>query len=365
MISEPTLLLDEEICKENIYRMASKAKEHNLVFKPHMKTHQSRHIGAWLKDAGAEAITVSSIKMARYFANAGWKNITIAFPVNINRVKTLDELASETELTLLVNNSRAVQALEYSLDNSVKAYIEIDTGSNRTGLDSTPTDDIEALIKEMKGTNRIEWCGFYSHPGHSYDARSPSEIRHIHNSVIEQFQKLRDALAGTYGEFEICIGDTPCCSAGDNFDGIDAISPGNFVFYDLMQERIGSCEISDIAVALACPVVDKYPSRNQLVIHGGAVHFSKEKIESEEQSFFGKAVEHDGTQWNRINPELYLTALSQEHGTVTAETGTIEAYEIGDILTFIPVHSCLTANLIRRYTLTSGRTVEQMPLSYS
>ncbi len=46
-ITKPTLLLDEDIARANIERMAQKARNHNLTFKPHMKTHQSAQIGEW------------------------------------------------------------------------------------------------------------------------------------------------------------------------------------------------------------------------------------------------------------------------------------------------------------------------------
>lgn len=361
MIAEPTLLLDEEICQNNIYSMASKAKEHGLKFKPHMKTHQSREIGEWLRNAGAEAITVSSIKMGQYFAEAGWKDITIAFPANVKRAKAINELAKSVDLTLLINNKRAARILQDTLTTSVKAYIEIDTGSGRSGLAVNQKRDIDSLINTIQDAEHLHWTGFYSHPGHSYSARSKSEIREIHNAVLDEFQDLRKAFQPSLGDFEICIGDTPGCSAANNFEGIDAISPGNFVFYDLMQVQIGSCDISDVAVSVSCPIVDTYPERKQLVVHGGAVHFSKESIKTVDGSHFGLAVSHNGDQWHKISPELYLTSLSQEHGTVSTDNASVSNYNIGDTLTFLPVHSCLTANLIRRYATLSGRTISMMP----
>ena len=57
------------------------------------------------------------------------------------------------------------------------------------------------------------------------------------------------------------IGDTPAMSVVDNFDVIDEIRPGNFVFYDVMQQNIGFCYFEDIAVALAVQVVAKHPER--------------------------------------------------------------------------------------------------------
>ena len=60
------------------------------------------------------------------------------------------------------------------------------------------------------------------------------------------------------------------------FGPVDELRPGNFVFYDLMQEEIGACTLDDIAVAMACPVVAVHPDRMQWIIYGGAIHFSKD-----------------------------------------------------------------------------------------
>ena len=46
-VTEPTMVLNEEVCKSNIARMAAKAKAANVVFRPHFKTHQSREIGEY------------------------------------------------------------------------------------------------------------------------------------------------------------------------------------------------------------------------------------------------------------------------------------------------------------------------------
>ena len=43
-VTEPTMVLNEEVCKSNIARMAAKAKAANVVFRPHFKTHQSREM---------------------------------------------------------------------------------------------------------------------------------------------------------------------------------------------------------------------------------------------------------------------------------------------------------------------------------
>lgn len=358
-ITSPTLLLDTNICKINIHSMANKAKKHDLVFKPHMKTHQSATIGGWLKGAGVKAITVSSVKMATYFARHGWNDITIAFPCNILQIDTINELASNISITILVNKTEVAQALDNKLKHPVTAYIEIDSGSARSGLPSDDIREIRSVAEAINASQNISWIGFYSHPGHSYGCRSKEQIQAVHHSVLRQFKKLREEYTNME-DLEVCIGDTPCCSVADNFEGIDAISPGNFVFYDLMQQQIGSCTHGDTAVAMACPIVDKYDSHNQLIIHGGAIHFSKESMETNAKTHFGLVAERDNNSWKPIEPYSYVTKLSQEHGVVSCAENVFQNYSIGDTITVLPVHSCLTANLMGEFCLTNGEQIKMM-----
>lgn len=359
-ITSPTLFLDENICKINIHSMANTAKKHDLAFKPHMKTHQSATIGHWLKDAGVEAITVSSVKMAQYFANHGWNDITIAFPCNIRQYKTLNELAADISLTILVNKTEVAEALDQKLQYSVNAYIEIDSGSARSGLPSDDIREITSVVGAINASKNINWIGFYSHPGHSYGCRSKQQIEAVHHAVIRQFKQLKNKLSSTDYNFEVCIGDTPCCSVGDSFGPVDAISPGNFVFYDVMQQQISSCQYGDIAVAMACPIVDKYESHNQLVIHGGAIHFSKESMSTNDNNHFGLVAKRYDNCWKPVEPYSFVTKLSQEHGVISCSPKLFQDYNIGDMMTVLPVHSCLTANLMNGYQTIGGEQISMM-----
>ena len=357
-VTEPTLLLNENICKSNIKRMAQKAREKGLLFKPHMKTHQSAEIARWFQEEKVKAITVSSVKMARYFANHGWNDITIAFPANIRQASEIDNLASRISLTLLASNNQTIDLLENNLNHEVNIYIELDNGGNRSGLKIEEVEKIRSLIKSLQKTNKLHWQGFYSHPGHSYKARSKDEIMEIHQSVLHQIRQLKNNLKTSDKEYEICIGDTPCCSISENFEDVDAISPGNFVFYDLMQAQIGSCQIKDIAVAMVCPVVDKYPTRNEVVIYGGAIHFSKEFLE-DPHIHYGRAATKMENQWQLLDDETHLKSLSQEHGIVHCSPDNLNNYKVGDTITILPVHSCLTANLMGTYMPTEGKKITQ------
>ena len=111
-ITTPTLILDKTKCLNNIRLMANKAKKHNLILRPHFKTHQSRIVGKWYKQQGIDKITVSSLQMAEYFANDDWKDITVAFPVNIREIETINSLAEEIQLNITIENIESIEFLQ-------------------------------------------------------------------------------------------------------------------------------------------------------------------------------------------------------------------------------------------------------------
>jgi len=110
-IDQPTLVLDEGIARRNIRRMAEKARGFGLRFRPHFKTHQSAVIGEWFREEGVSQITVSSVEMAEYFAEYGWNDILIAFPLNIRQIARIQSLAQRVHLGVLVENAAGVDAL--------------------------------------------------------------------------------------------------------------------------------------------------------------------------------------------------------------------------------------------------------------
>jgi D-serine deaminase-like pyridoxal phosphate-dependent protein len=364
-ISTPTLLLDEKTVRRNISDMANKAEQNNITLKPHFKTHQSVQIGQWFQDVGVEKITVSSVTMAEYFADAGWMDITIAFPCNILQIDRINELAARISLSILVSDANALPVLTQSLTNPVQVYIEIDTGSDRTGWAPHQTDSISKVVNQISDHSQLQFKGFYSHPGHSYAARSKSEIRKIHGDAVSKINSLKKQFQTQYPDLVCCIGDTPCCSVAKHFEGIDEISPGNFVFYDLMQHQIGACRLKDISVALACPVVATYPQRGEIVIHGGAVHLSKESIRVDGHKMYGRIVQlSNDLHWEEPVDGCWVKSLSQEHGIVKCSNECIKQLDLGDLIGILPVHSCLTADAMKKYyTINDLTELEHMQAS--
>ncbi|MBN2636659.1 MAG: alanine racemase [Prolixibacteraceae bacterium] len=357
-IIRPTFVIDKQICLRNIEKMAQKAADNGLRFRPHFKTHQSAEIGEWFRSFGVKAITVSSLQMANYFASNGWTDITLAFPVNILEIDEINQLAKKIKLNVLVENKEAAQALAVKIINPLGVYIKIDTGFNRTGIAATETGSVLFVLNALLESKYLDFKGFLSHAGHSYRTKSTNEIFTLHFDALLQLKSLKNRFLRDFPNAEISIGDTPSCTICENFSGVDEIRPGNFVFYDLMQQNLGVCHMEDIAVRVVCPVVAKHISRNEIVIYGGAVHLSKEPIINiNGKPMYGRIIVRKNGKPVLLEPLNYVHQLSQEHGILKVTHKEFDSFKVGDLVEIIPVHSCLTANLARKYLTTEGEEI--------
>jgi D-serine deaminase-like pyridoxal phosphate-dependent protein len=357
-LKKPTLLIDKEKCLRNIRHMQQKAGRENVHFRPHFKTHQSAVVGEWIRKEGVSAITVSSVSMARYFAQNDWEDITIAFPVNLAEIDEINELAGKIKLNLLVENIEPVNYLASHLNQYVGIYIKIDTGYHRTGIDVNKHDLVLNLVNKIRESSKMKFIGLLVHNGQTYKARSREEVVVIHKKSMKNLMGLKTFLLENNIDAGISIGDTPSMSLVEDFDGVDEIRPGNFVLYDVMQAALGSCKIEDIAVALACPVVAKHDERLEIVVYGGAIHLSKDFILDEDGTpVYGKVVCLGENSWSEAIDGVYVKSLSQEHGVLKVGNAYFEKIKVGDFIGILPIHSCLTVDLMREYFTFDGKRI--------
>jgi D-serine deaminase-like pyridoxal phosphate-dependent protein len=357
-ISKPTLVVNRDRCMANIKRMQAKATRNHVHFRPHFKTHQSAFIGNWFRKLGVHSITVSSISMAKYFAAYGWRDITIAFPVNLLEINLLSEFANDVELNIILDNTEVLPFLEGGLNVKIGVFIEVDTGDHRSGILWKDTALIDPILEHLSHSNILEFKGFLTHSGHTYRADSTKTILEIYEDTTRKMLYLKDLYKDDWPELILSVGDTPSCSLVDDLSEVDEIRPGNFAFYDLMQYSLGSCTMDDIAVAVACPVVGRNLQRNEIIIYGGAIHFSKEfMIRSTGERTFGNVVLFEDNGWTKPMGGSYLASLSQEHGIIVTTREIIEDIRVGDVLGVMPIHSCLTANLLKGYQSLDGENI--------
>jgi len=359
-VTVPTPIIDKGRVRTNILRMLEKANRSGVAFRPHFKTHQSIEIGRWFRETGVDRIAVSSLRMADVFAADGWTDILVAFPFNIREWDTAKRIGAGCHLQLLVDHGDTVRFLMDHVDDRLDVWIKVDTGYGRSGV-RWDHPELTALARQIVASANLRLAGLLAHGGHSYHATEVADIRRIAQETRTRMTYAKQTLTDADIPVHlVSVGDTPGCSLAEVFTGLDEIRPGNFVFHDLMQWKLGSCTESDLAMALACPVVGVYPDRNEVVILGGAVHFSKERLSDSDGEIFGLGVQVDRAGFGPLVPDIRITGLSQEHGIVKLPSDACRGVRVGDVLTFVPVHSCLTADQYDHYRTPGGSRIDRI-----
>lgn len=349
-VYRPALVVRPDRVKKNFDRMQEKAAASGVVFRPHFKTHQSAFVGEWFKSRGLEQITVSSVRMALYFAGHGWKDITIAFPVNLREIEDIRDLAGRVRLNLLLLSKETAEELNGKLSEKVGIWIKVDVGYGRTGIPWNEEEKIVDLARTVKALPKLEFRGLLTHAGQTYHMHDRQERAELFVQITEGLNRLRErVLEAGITNCLLSVGDTPGTTAAADFRGVDEVRPGNFVYFDAQQWHLGSCEEGEIAAAVACPVVAVHQQRNEIVIYGGAVHLSAQAEPHPRHAgvnMYGYAVACTPDGWDRIDPDCYIRSVSQEHGVARVSAELLEGVKVGDLLCVIPVHSCLAVDLL-------------------
>jgi D-serine deaminase-like pyridoxal phosphate-dependent protein len=277
----------------------------------------------------------------------------IAFPVNLCEIDEINSLAGCNRLGLLVSAPGVMPLLVKKLRAPADVYLKIDVGTHRTGFDPGDLEAIETALEQSAENPLITIAGLVAHAGHAYHAKNPQEILAIQKESMDLLNGLKNALASNFPRLLISWGDTPTCSLATEFFGAGELRPGNFVFYDLMQWQLGVCRQEEIAAVMAAPVVALHPDRNEMVVYGGAVHLSKEhSLCPKGKPHFGMMVLLDESgKWKFPEENCYVRRISQEHGIISLPAYMLKLFTTGDIVGIVPVHSCLTADLLKESVL--------------
>lgn len=363
-IVRPTLLLNPRTARVNLDRMWARARRNHISFRPHFKTHISAFVGEWFRDRGIRSIAVSSVQMAQYFSDRGWRDILLAFPVNIRQIREINDLRRKCDLRLLVDSPATLRCLEDGLTGTkCPVWIKLDTGHHRAGLNPRRSGAVASLIREIEKAEKLAFGGFLVHNGQTYDCREEECVRKEYRETLGQIGELRRKIkkAGISVQTPVSFGDTPTCSMVEDLSGVNEIRPGNFIFYDLMQEFIGACREEDIAIAMAAPVVSMYPRRREVLIYCGAIHLSRESlINGKGEKSFGRVVPLTPEGWGPSLADTRVIRLSQEHGIIRTTPDLLNRFSVGGLIGILPVHACLTVNLMRGYRSLQGRHIPTM-----
>ncbi|QPZ40022.1 alanine racemase [Paramicrobacterium chengjingii] len=249
----PAAIVLRDTLSENIARMQRFADSHGKSLRPHVKTHKSIDIGCLQIAAGAHGITAGTVGEAEVFAEAGVTDIFIAYPLWAagSKAGRLRSLACRTKLSIGVESRDAADTLSEALGElrtEVSLVIEIECGAGRSGVDPRAAGALARYAVDRG----FPVPGVYTYPGHG---GVPGERR---RAARDQEAALTAAVhsieAKGLSVDLVSAGSTP--TAEFSIDRvITEIRPGEYVFNDGDNLRLGACRESDIALFVAATVV--------------------------------------------------------------------------------------------------------------
>ncbi|HET8994057.1 MAG TPA: alanine racemase, partial [Rhodococcus sp. (in: high G+C Gram-positive bacteria)] len=246
----PALVVDRAVLDSNITRMAVSARERGLELRPHAKTHKCIEVAHLQLAAGARGLTVATVSEAEVFAQAGFDDIFIAYPLWVDAARGARLLAlSETvQLTIGIDSAAGARALAEHCDTSIGVLVEIDSGHHRTGV---APEQAGAVAGEAHDSG-LNVLGVFTFPGHSYGPGLP------HVAAAEETDALGVAVASmrdvgidpvviSGGSSPTALIETPTVAT--------ELRPGVYVFGDAQQLELGTITEADIALTALATVV--------------------------------------------------------------------------------------------------------------
>ncbi len=338
-LQTPYIMIDEERTDRNIARMAEAIKNKGVSLRPHIKTHKMPELALKQLAAGATGITVAKLSEAEVMANAGIKDIFVAYPiVSKAKIERAVKLAA-TGIRLItgVDNFDAASLLARAAANNrltIEVRLEIETGLLRTGVLPSKAVELAQAISKLRG---LKLTGIFTYRGAILDGSPTTDLQAAGHEegklLVEVAETLR---AAGIPVKDVSAGSTSTALYAAQIEGITEVRPGTYIFQDCMQAAFGVCNLEDTSALVWATVVSR-PAPNRIIIDGGSKAFATDAQPGKAPLYlkgFGHIVG---------DPDALFERMSEEHGIITVRPESV--YAPGDRLTIIPNHICPTVNL--------------------
>lgn len=348
LLDTPALLVDLDKLEHNIDSMAKRAAKAGVTLRPHFKTHKSTAIARLQATAGATGFTVSKLDEAEVLLGAGFDNILVATQVvGSPKIERALDLARQGNLILAVDSMEGAKALAASAkaaDLVFNVSIEIDSGLSRCGI---PPSKAPTLARDLSRLERVRLVGVFTHGGHIYGAKDAEELRAISTQEVAAVVDADAGISAPRDGWSISVGSTPGVLCRSDFDGINEIRPGNYVFLDAIQVSLGLVSADECALTVSSVVMSR-PADDRAVIDAGSKSLGLDK------GVHGSLAIRDFG--HILNTSGRLVRLSEEHGVV--EIPKDSNLQVGDRVRILPNHACSVTNLHDRFYGLRGENVE-------
>jgi D-serine deaminase-like pyridoxal phosphate-dependent protein len=362
-IPTPFIQVDRARVLRNIARMQARAAAAGVRLRPHTKTHKSPVIGRWQLEAGAAGICCAKLGEAEVFADAGFTDIRLPYPVNPVNAPRVLALLDRVTLSIVVDDlevAREWSALMTTHGRRLDVLVKVDVGFHRCGVDPDHPRTFETIrhVADLAGLN---FRGLLSHAGQAYGAASTEELTAIvdKETLILNALAVRLREAGTNVD-DISVGSTPTARFIGRQHGVTEMRPGNYVFFDRTQTGLEVATLDDCALAIVTTVVSR-PAASRVIFDAGSKVFSSDAVRG-----FGAQAGYGLVYPDAVGDEpdrsIAIERLSEEHAV--ARVPADSSLRPGDRVRILPNHACVVANLANELVLVDeAGTMERLPVA--
>ncbi len=353
-IVTPAALIDLPRMQHNIDRMQSQINRLGACFRPHVKTSKCIEVTQAQVVAGAQGITVSTLKEAEQFFSAGILDITYAVGIVPTKLKQAHALMTKgCDLKVLTDSvASAIAISEYGAANGVsfKVLIEIDTDDHRSGI--KPESQLLLDVAAALVTPGATIAGVLTHAGSSYDLNTLAALIAMAEQeralCVRAANRLRDA---GFSCETVSVGSTPTALSAVSLEGVTEVRAGVYIFFDLVMHNVGVCAMDEIALSVLTTVIGHQEEKGWAIIDAGWMAMSRDRgTQTQTTDFgYGQVCRADGTPISGC----FVTGANQEHGIISTHiphgSSIREMYPVGMQLRILPNHACATGAQFPQY----------------
>ena len=366
-LATPAVVIDRGRALTNIDRMQDAANKRGIRMRPHAKTHKSPVVARWQIDRGAIGICCAKLGEAEVFADAGFTDIRLPYPINPVNTDRVVALPEKTALSFIVDHPAVARAWSEAMSRagrSVDVLVKVDVGFHRCGIAPDVATAVP-FITEVAKLPGLSLRGLLAHAGHAYHASSPDALRAIAEDEARTLMTLADAARSAGVDIdELSAGATPSARFSLEQDGLTEYRAGNYVYFDRTQVGLGAATVDECALTVVATVVSK-PSADRVIFDSGSKTLTADGARGFSPMPGHGAVFRGVSLAPGAKPDddLIVERLSEEHATVRVASGRT-ALEPGDRVRIIPNHSCVVSNLVDKAWLVDGEQVlEPLPIA--
>ena len=357
----PAALLDEARLQHNIQRMQQRMDSLGVRLRPHVKTAKCVAVAQRQARAGARGITVSTLKEAEVFFDAGFDDILYAVCITPNKLAQAQALrARDCALQVLVDSVAAAQAIVDS-GHGFEVLIEIDTDGHRAGV--LPASELLLDVGRTLHAGGAVLKGVMTHAGASYECRTPEALQAMAEQerarCVQAAERLR--AAGLPCPV-VSVGSTPTALSAQQLDGVTEVRAGVYVFQDLVMQGVGVCGTEEIALSVLATVIGHQLDKGWVLVDAGWMALSRDRGTQAQDIDWGYGAVCD--EGGAPIAELWMGGANQEHGIVSRRDGQADPtlaqrHPIGSRLRILPNHACATAAQFPAYTVLAADGTQQ------